>query len=298
VSIVSRFLGKKERAFERGMVANPDIESSLSLQVLFEEVFVLCSNELEEKFKEYQPKLSRVQVEFHSKLEKEQSLLGMFGWEEHVIQMIGFAGPMPADSVELCVAPSHYDQNLKGAARNHQSHILLYYKGYNPDPIVQYAAMALVAGFMSNYGAVVVANESARTSFPTQSLLVEKTDGDAIEVLASLPLLALYCGFIKYEVEGLNGVWMRTYGAPMLGLPDMASLAQGHSQGQATFDIFSNVFNYLMNSGAQFAAGNTMQVGEDLFMRLRLPTAEEYYLESSGEIFVADFIPASEVNAV
>jgi len=228
---VSRILGKKEQSSKEpaasGMVVNPDIESALSLQVLFAEAFALSANELEEKFKTYQPGLSGVQVEFDSKLEQDTSLLGLFGWGEHVIQMIGFTGPMPAESVELCVAPSHYDQNLKTAARNHRSHILLFYKGYNPDPVVQYASMALVAGFLSNYGAIVVANEGARTSFPAHSLLVNKSDGDAIELLASLPLPILYCGFVKYEVEGVNGVWMRTYGAPVLGY----AAASAHGRG-------------------------------------------------------------------
>ena len=34
-----------------------------------------------------------------------------------------------------------------------------------------------------------------------------------LELLRSFPLLHLFCGFVKYEVEGDDGVWMRTYGA-------------------------------------------------------------------------------------
>ncbi|WP_409202786.1 hypothetical protein [Vibrio sp. SS-MA-C1-2] len=62
------------------------------------------------------------------------------------------------------------------------------------------------------------------------------------------------------------------------------------------FDIFNNVFNYLLQSGAKFVEGNTMQVNENTFMKLRLPTNQEYLLDSESDIFVAEFIPESEIN--
>jgi Domain of unknown function (DUF4261) len=89
-------------------------------------------------------------------------------------------------------------------------------------------------------------------------------------------------------VEGVEGVWMRTYGAHLLGLPDLATLAAGHHEGEAMFDLFSNVFNYLRSSGARLGAGHTMEAGPHTMMRLRAPTAEEYFLDSPGELFVIE----------
>jgi hypothetical protein len=117
-----------------------------------------------------------------------------------------------------------------------------------------------------------------------------------LEQLRTFPIPALFCGFVKYDVEGVNGVWMRTYGGHLMGLPDLATLAPGHERGEEVFGLFSSIYTYLRSSGARFEAGQTMQVGSDTFMRLRAPAEGEYFLDSPGEIFVAEMISADEIN--
>jgi hypothetical protein len=124
----------------------------------------------------------------------------------------------------------------------------------------------------------------------------EEDDGNLLASLRGFPLPFLYCGFVKLEVEGTPGVWMRTYGAHRLGLPDFALHATGHEQGSFVFEVFSNMLAYLRQTGKQFAPGNTMQVGENMYLRLRARTTEEWYLESEGEMLVAERIAATEVN--
>ena len=297
MSILSRFFGNKDSKDEAGLIVNPDMDSSLSLQVLLSGDPKLHDQGLAKSFSEYHPGLKKSRVEIDADLASNGTPLGLIGWGEHVIQIIGFDQPMPAAVVEKCVAPSHYDQALKAQARAHKSHLLFYYKGYATHPIKQYAAMALVAGFLSNYGAIVVTNENAHTSLPAAALNGNGVDGDIAELLENLPLAMLYSGIVKYEVEGVDGVWLRSYGAPLLGLPDLAAKIQDHSSSESIFNIFNNVFAYLLSSGAQFMAGNTMQVGDDLFMKLRMPIADEYYLDSDDVLFVAEFVPESEINA-
>jgi hypothetical protein len=142
----------------------------------------------------------------------------------------------------------------------------------------------------------VILNEAAHTSFPAAALSGSDVDGDIIELLRTLPLAILYCGFVKYEVDGTSGVWMRTYGAHLLGLPDFAAYASGHDEGQRYFAIFENIFAYLRNSGAVLAAGHTMQVGEHEYLRCRERTEDEYFLESDGELLIAEIIGADEIN--
>lgn len=301
MSILSRFFGKKDDsgaiADENGLIANSEMTSPLSLQILLSTNSKLQDDGLEKAFTAYHPSLKKARVEIDAELAGNGTPIGLIGWGEHVIQIVGFDQPFPASSLEQCIAPSHYGQELKAEARAHKSHLLLYYKGYDQHPIRQYASMALVAGFLSNYGAIVVTNESAHTSFPAVALNGGEIDGDIVELLENLPLAMLYCGIVKYEVEGVDGVWLRSYGAPLLGLPDLASKIDDHSSSESIFEIFNNVFSYLLQSGAKFMAGNTMQVGEDTFMKLRLAEAEEYYLESDNELFVAEFVSESEINA-
>ena len=60
--------------------------------------------------------------------------------------------------------------------------------------------------------------------------------------------------------------------------------------------MFNNIMGYLRESGAELAAGHTMQIGENAFMKLRDPAEEEYYLDGPGQVLVAEIITADEIN--
>lgn len=298
MSIFSRFFGKsEEEAGPAGsLTANPNAEDPLSLQILFSNQLRLDSNALTKALQSFHRSISKGRVEIDDKMSQEGKVFGLAGWGKHVIRLVGFDLPMPPDAVEACVAPSHYPQPLKEKARAHAGHVLLFYVGYETTTLEQYVALAALAGVLSRFGAIVVLNESAHTSFPAGALDDKDTKSDILELIRTLPLLILFCGFVKYEVQGVAGVWMRTYGAFLFGLPDLAILAKGHHEGERYFELFENILAYLRNSGARFAAGHTMQVGEDQFLRVRAPTKEEYFLESDGELFVAEIIGKNEIN--
>ena len=298
MSVFSRFFGKSDTddSGDGKLFANPKIEHPLSLQVLFPEPCPLDSDRLADAFRSYHPSMSRVRCEIDPALNREGKVFGMVGWGKHVVRCVGFDLPMPAEAVEVCIAPSHYPKELKQRARSHTAHIILYYAGYEQSPFEQCVALAATAGVLARLGAIVVLNESGHTSFPASALSGLDSDGDIIDLLRTLPLPILYCGFVKHEVEGIPGVWMRTYGAPLLGFPDFAAHAVGHHEGQRYFDMFDSVFGYLRESGAQLAAGHTMQIGEEEYLRVRLPTEEEAFLDSEGELLVAEIIGPEEIN--
>jgi hypothetical protein len=296
MSLFSRFFGRKDTDDLAGaqLLANPDIKAPLSLQVLFPETCRLDAGQLIGAFKSYHRSMSDVRCEIDSELNREGNLFGMIGWGKHVIRLVGFDRPYPAEALEARVAPSHYTQELKRRARLHKAHVILYYAGRESSPFEQYVALAAAAGVMAWLGAIVVLNESGHTSFPAAALSDSDSDGDALDLLRALPLAILFCGFVKYEVEGTPGVWMRTYGAPLLGLPDLAAHATGHAEGQRYFDMFENIFRYLRESGARLAVGHTMQI-EDEYLRFRAATTEEWFLESAA-LLVTEMIGANEIN--
>lgn len=299
MSIFSRFFGKTD-ADDSGdghLVANPKIGHHLSLQVLFPEPCVLDSDRLVAAFRAYHSSMAKVRCEIDAALSRDGKVFGLIGWGKHVVRCVGFDLPMPSEAVESCVAPSHYPQELKERARSHKAHVILYYAGYEPSPVEQYVALAATAGVMARLGAVLVLNESGHTSFPAAALSGVDSDGDIMDLLRTLPLPILYCGFVKHEVEGILGVWMRTYGAPLLGLPDFAAHAAGHHEGQRYFDMFDSVYGYLRESGAQLAAGHTMQIGQEEYLRVRHPTNDEAFLESEEELLVAEIIGPDEINS-
>jgi hypothetical protein len=298
MSIFSRFFGSKDEDEDAGapLVANPEAESPLSLQVLFAGGLKLSADAVTQALRSYHPSLAKARCEIEPGLNKDGKVFGLAGWGKHVVKLVGFDLPMPAEAVEACVGPSHYPQELKQQARAHRGHLLLFYAGHEAEPLEQYVALAAVAGALTRLGALVVLNEAAHTSFPAKALSGSGVQGDILEMLRSLPLPVLYCGFVKYNVEGVDGVWMRTYGAHLLGLPDFAALAAGHHEGEKYFELFNNLLNYLRNSGATMAAGHTMQVGPDTYLRARAPAKGEYFLKSEGELLVVEEIGAGEIN--
>jgi hypothetical protein len=61
--------------------------------------------------------------------------------------------------------------------------------------------------------------------------------------------------------------------------------------------MFNNIMGYMLESGAELAAGHTMQIGENAYMKLREPAQEEYFLDGPAQVLVAEIITADEINA-
>src|SRR5205823_641974 len=127
-----------------------------------------------------------------------------------------------------------------------------------------------VSGIIAQHGALLVLNESAKTSLPASIFSPGQTKSDQMELLRHFPLLMMYCGFVKYDVQGIRGVWMRTYGCQLIGLPNLAFLAPGHDASQETYNLLENVLGYLRGSGAHIEPGHTMELG-DKKLRARAP---------------------------
>jgi hypothetical protein len=296
MGLIERFFGKRGGGpGDAGkLVPNPALENPPSLQVLFGRPLKIDSAGLTRSLRAYHPELAQAACDVQTAGEGYQGFVGAAGWANHVVKLVGIGVPMPSDVAEFCVRASHYKEDLKREALRHQAHVRLYYAGYEESPYEQYVALAAVAGALAEHGAVIVLNQAGRASFPAVGLARSEAD-DTMAVLHGL-LLLLYCGFVKYEVQDVPGVWMRTHGCSLLGLPDLAFHAEGHHQGQDTFNIFQSVLGYVLNSGAELGAGHTMQVGEETYLRLRAPTEEESFLDADGALFVAEMIRADQVN--
>ena len=294
MSIFSRFFGRNEESADStALLANPDIAQPLSLQVLFAEPLAITEAALADALRAYHPTMAKARAEIAPDMPE---FLGMAGWDKHVVRLVGFNAPYPKDALEACVAPSHYPAAMKDEVRAHASHIILYYAGFETDPLEQYVALAAVAGALTGFKALAVLNEHAHTSLPAGVFAAESLGEESMDLLRTLPLNMLYCGFVKYEVEGVQGVWMRTYGGDAFGLPDFAALAAGHDEGEIYSTTFNNIMSYMVESGAELAAGHTMQIGEDAYMKLREPAKEEYFLDGPGQVLVAEIISADQIN--
>ena len=304
MSLIERFFGQPDSENPRPdeLIANPAIESPVSLQLVFPDALDLDADALTQALRSYSPEMASARAELLETTEAPATdesapgTIGLAGWGPHVVKLIGINGPLPAEVYDRCVQPAHFGPELKEEARGNRSHILLYYAGHETDALEQFVALAAVAAAVARFGALLVLNESAHTAIPTAALLPTEDGEDMLPQLRTLPIPFLYGGFVKIEAADVPGVWMRTFGCHLLGLPDFAMHTEGHHRGQQTFELFGNLLSYLRNSGAHFADGHTMQVGDDLYLRVRAPSEDEEFLENEGEMFVVETIQADQIN--
>jgi hypothetical protein len=291
MGFLSRLFGRGDSGHKTaGRRPGAPVKKPLGLQIVFAGALPIDPGAVQAAIRSYAPAMEKARCELRES--GPGDLLGTVEWAKHKVAMVGIGAPMPAEAVKACVAPAHYDVALKKRALAHASHILLYYGGDDPAPLAQYAALAAVAGALASFDAVVVLNETAHTSIGAASLSAAGLDGDRLHELTDLPLLFLYCGFVKYDLEDNKGVWMRTYGAPRFGLPDLAALAAGHDEGELYFGMFETILGYVKTSGSALSAGHTMQLGNDLYMCLREAKPEEYFLASEDELLVVEKVGA------
>jgi hypothetical protein len=302
--LLDRFFGRGVPRLGGPPVADARQDDPVGLQLLFGEPLALDAGEVQKALRDYHPDMAAATAELlplpaddPAATADDPFLLGLFGWDRHVVKVVGFADPMPADAVRACVRPAHLDPQFKQLAYAHRSHAMLYYAGYDRDPLEQYVAVAAAAGALAYFGGTFVLNEIARTAVPAAVLHPHEEDGgDMLGALRRLPLLLVYCGFVHFEVEDTPGVWMRTHGAHRFGLPDFATRADSRDPIRFTFELFNNLFAYLRETGNRFTPDARFQLDADLFYRLRARTTDEWYLESPGEMLVAERITAAEAD--
>ena len=288
MGLFSRFFGKKTEAkqMDSSIVPNPDIDSAASLSIVFKGELNIDNDKLLTKLKSIDPTIKDMRYEIPYG-QFEAGICILVSWGKHIIRIIGLNAPYPKDVLELCVAPASYSQEIKQQVYESDSHLLLYYVGYDQDVLEQYLALTRLAACFEQFNALAVINESAHTSLPVSAIHGMATEKDGLTTLGEcLPIL--FCGFVKYEIENIKGIWMRTYGAHIFGLPNFAALANSYEESGYYFDMFNNILNYLRQSQATMNPGDTMEMGDNRMMSLRAPQDEEYFLKDQGDLLVIE----------
>lgn len=275
---------------------NTSLKDPLRLQVLMERPLQLQSVQFMPAVQACHESMKNARCRVDPELCVEGGVMGLIGWANHVIRLVCLNCPMPLESTDWCINPANYPDPLKVRARSHKFHVLLHYAGYETNPMEQYVALASLAGVLSKFGAIVVMNEIAHTSFPAAALSVSDRDEDRLDMLRSLPLLFLYCGFVKIQVVDMDGIWMRTFGAYRLGLPDLAILASDANEGTKISEMFETILSSFRQSDTVIADGHTMPLGHGLTLRFRSPMRQEFFLENKGPLFIIEPTSSTPIN--
>lgn len=209
----------------------------------------------------------------------------------------GVGEPMPEAALEPSVQLAHLDPEEKAAARAHRCFVVIEHQpveGDAPPMLDRYRALAILAAVFARIGARFVVNLEARTALPAGALLADPKD--VIPLIERLSPLLLFMGFAKYELAlppglpelGLRhaGVWMRTHGGALFGLPDLARLTTGHEQGLATFRAMSEMVVHMIESRTPFSIGDVVQLPEGELAVFRELAEDEAFLAGDHPVLV------------
>ncbi|MDJ0837854.1 MAG: hypothetical protein QNK37_15160 [Acidobacteriota bacterium] len=283
VSFTSFFNSRKTVA------ANPGVDKPLTLQVLFRGDRDLETKHLQKSLRTYHRATRSAVCKEHQVADPTVNTDCLVGWQKHVIRLIGYNAPVPADAVRRCARPFFKSEEVKKTLTRHRRHLRLYYVGYDTNPFEQYVAMAVLGAVLADFGAEVIMNHSACTAFPVSYLTGNKTHTDKMTWLRSMPLPALYCGLVKYAGGHTPGIWMRTHGAYKLGLTDIAVVASRHQE-KFHFDLINSVLTHQLVTGRSLEPGITHRVGRYITLRLREPDRHEAFLRSKNQVYVAEIV--------
>jgi hypothetical protein len=261
-------------------------QEPLHLQVLFPQPIWLGADELMGRLRESHPSLAEARAEIMTGAlipgSNRVAQLARVWWGKHTVHVGFFAEPMPPGMLEQTVDFALYDETLKARARAHTAHAVLVYKGEEKDPLQQYGVLAKIVAALVPLGAIVAVNPNGYTSYPAQDLTARPGE-DLDEVLRTLPLMALFVGFARFTVKGYSGMWIRTSGAPLLDMPDLAMHARDHEEGPRAFLMFKNIFAAMRDSGVRFKEGDMVDDGE-VQWKFRKPRTKERFLYSTRMI--------------
>lgn len=208
-------------------------------------------------------------------------------YDTHKLRLASIAAPVPPATLERTVQVSNWRQDQKEPLRRHQSHMICFYDGSHPDPGEQLIALYKLAYSFYDQGLLGVLDEQAWNCLPAEFLKEQMRPAMLQECRKAVPL-GLWTGFVKFfRPDGK--VWFCTKGHERFATPNFALLGD-ISQADMAFDLFEMLFRYVREYGAVLQVGETVQAGNDLFLRFSAVSEYPDYLESPGGTLVIERI--------
>lgn len=294
MSIFSRLFGNnkainnqadKRPTTTNQIMVNTHLVDNLGFIVLFDRPTCFSIGNLTFVLQQFSSEMKDCQVTELLTVDKKQRRIA---WNQHIIELNHCAKCVHKEILDICVEPAAYASEEKVLAYQHQEYVELRYVGYETNALKQYIALTCVAAALGELKATTIINERAHTSLPI-SYFLRIIPPLRLEYIYSLPVLALYCGFIKYHIPGNYGTWLRTYGASRIELPDLAVQIDPLKQIPFYYNLFSMLYCYIWDTGAQLNVGDNIELNDNQHIYLRSAKPDEFFLENDGLLLVMEF---------
>jgi hypothetical protein len=186
------------------------------------------------------------------------------------LRVVSIDAPLPKPVLDECLPVAHLRPEQKEELGAHAAHALVVHEG-NAAPGVD-GLIALYRAAWALHGPSMLGVMNAVTWMClTADMLGQTMSPDFVEAVRASPAesLALWMGFVKlFKPDGTT--WLVTRGGALVGLPDLAWLANDLDETDAVFSMFASVLDYAFTSGTRLAVGHSIDLS-DRPLKIREP---------------------------
>jgi len=189
--------------------------------------------------------------------------------------------PVAAAEMERCLAVAHLKPEMKAELAAHKAHVALVHEQDFPG-MAGVIALYQAAGALG--GDVVGVINPISAMCLTAPILAQTLAPDFVAAARARPAstLGLWLGFVKlFKPDG--STWVVSTGAPLIHLPNIATLAATKQDVDGAYDLLVAILNYLAegfgNGKKMILPGDTIDFG-DAPLVARAPYE---YIEQMGE---------------
>ena len=188
---------------------------------------------------------------------------GSADFDAHSIAIVGFDAPAPAAVMDKTVKVSNWTGESREALENHAAHLVLMHGGGAAPMLEKYIALYKLAAVLGGGHLRGVLIEDAWTCAPP-ALVREFTSAEMLKAFRESTPPILFTGFVKFHTD--DGTWFATKGQHMFEAPDLVIFAPDE-QPSDVLELFMNIFLYVTGNKARIAAGHTLQIAEEAYLK-------------------------------
>ena len=213
--------------------------------------------------------------------------------EGETFELIGLDAPLPKNIADYTIGCAYGAPEEIERMRNHQYHMVVFYRGESTDPMVIFNAYKKLAYGFVEQGLLCMGNPYS-WNVVGANLITGMLEDKETKEFAETPAMMIWRSFIKMPHN--DGVWFVTKGNNLFNVTEYAYFGQ-MEEGQEVYDIFENIFSYVYENGVTISEGDTIQIEEEVYIRFKAVTELQEQLngETIGTL-VLEKISAAEIN--
>lgn len=207
--------------------------------------------------------------------------------------LVGIDTSIPQEVYDYTINCAYGSKEDLDVMRQHNYHIIAYYKGKSTDQNVIYNSYEKLAYGFIEHDLVGMANNYSWNAL-TPNVIKGLVEDDRMTEMASTPAFMIWRNFVK--IPHNDKIWFVTKGNNLYGIYEYAFYGT-FEDSQEVYDMFEDIFNYEYSTKAMIISGNTMEIGEDVYLKFREVYELEDVLQGDGiGTLVIEKINSAETN--